>query len=204
MRAETFSGLGGRPVAELAPLEYCYALDAATALLTDFDPRRIARKCGQPELEAELGQRLGQRGPTDPTSPQAGLWVEPQHRDWQRDLAFFQQTLPSAAPLLIVASQPLARFVSERRQWSGQPSGVKWSGHWRLRRALRKAGFTVGELHGLHTGLSIGLNVLAAQLDRRGRPDLADRMRFSARLHYRTDAQTAWLSTVALLVAVKG
>lgn len=224
------------PVAELVPLEYRYALDAALALLeptgsdmptvchqgaktqsgaisfsdpceslglggkqtAEFGGRSVLVRCAVAPLQRELGQRLG-GGP--PATPGAGLWVEPQAGHWQADLALFTAELPTSAPLIVVAARPLVRLLRERRSWGDDPLGARFGGLHQLAQALAVAGFTLRERHGLHTLGAIGLNALAAQVARLGRPELADQLHFAARLRYRSGGALAALSTLALLVA---
>ncbi|KPV53012.1 hypothetical protein SE17_12100, partial [Kouleothrix aurantiaca] len=120
---------------QLAPLEYCYALDAALAMLGGTVPHLI---CRADELAAEAQQRLGQPATTP---PRAGLWIEPDAPHLAADLAEFVRAIPARAPLIVVASQPLARMLPERRAWRGAALGLRPGGVARLCAALQAAGF---------------------------------------------------------------
>lgn len=187
--------IGSLPSARLAPLEYRYALDAAMALLAGAAPLTV---CHVAALWPELQQRV----PNAPSShANAAVWVEPQAHSWNGELDGLMRGLSSNATLLVVASQPLARLLPERRGWDDDPLGMRVGGMRALLRGLARAGFGVRERHGLHGIESIALNALAAQAARRGRTALADRLGFAARLRYRSAGRTAGLGTVALLVA---
>jgi hypothetical protein len=192
--------IGTRPMFDLAPLDYRYALDAAMSLVgAELTPAVL---CQVPELAAEIGQRLpAQRA--DIRAAGAALWIEPLAGSWQADLALLAQALPHRAVLVIVASRPLARLVPERRAWGAQPLGLRLGGIAQLQRELRRAGFALAANYGLHSGLAIVLSRLGQQIERLGRPDLGDRLQFEARLRYCTGGWLAALATVGLLVAKK-
>lgn len=189
--------IGAVPAAQLAPLEYRCALDAALAVLGTSSPLLI---CRADELLAEVRQRLTDEGQPQPAA-MAGLWVEPLTTSWRADLATFAGRLANGAPLLIVASQPLARRLPERKGWAGQPLGMRPGGIARLSAALRRAGFVIGARHGFHSAVAVGLHALSRRAERHGRPDLADQLHFAARLRYRSAGTMAAFATVALLVA---
>jgi hypothetical protein len=44
----------------------------------------------------------------------------------------------------------------------------------------------------------MGYNLVARLAQHAGRPELADRLEFGSRLHYRAGGHSCWLSTVAL------
>lgn len=189
--------IGELPCSQLAPLEYCYALDAALATLGGAPPLLI---CRASELQAEVEQRLPQ---LMPAVPRAGLWIEPEAATLEADSATFARALGPGAPLIVIASQPLARTLPERRGWRGAGLGLRPGGIGRLCAVLRAAGFGPIAHHGIHSAAAIGLNALGAQMARRGRPDRADQLHFAARLRYRSSGWQAQFSTVALLVAHK-
>lgn len=205
--------IGVHPVSKIAPLDYRYALDALMARLAQ--PANLLVHCNLPELEDELRQRAllasltNIRRSTD--KAQAGLWIEPLTGSWQTDLNEFSTQLPKNAPLIIIASRPLARLLPERRQWTAvAPLAMQTGGLNKLRRAVVKAGFKIETQHGMHTVAAIGLNSFGQQLNRLNRPELADRCHFAARLHYCKGGVVspfsnlqATFSTVALLVARK-
>lgn len=190
--------IGTLAVSQLAPLDYRYALDGALALLGVASP---VTRCDQPELAAELAQRL----PLPGTSPaeHGALWVEPQRQSWRAALGELAPGLAPGAGLAIVASQPLARILPERRGWAGAALGLSLGGIASLRAGLAAAGLRVEASYGAHSLLAIGLNSLGVRLARAGRPDLGDRLEFAARLRYGTRAGTV-LATVAVLLARKG
>ena len=194
--------LGTRPVSALAPLDYRYALDAAMPLLAGPDPPLV--HCAVPELAAEIRQRLPHAaGATGVDGAPAALWVEPRAAGWADELRVLAAALSADAPLVIVASQPLARLLPERRSWRGQPLGLTWGGVERLCRALSHHRLRLEARHGVHSVVAIGLSLMGQAVARAGRPALGDRLHFAARLRYRTTGPFAALATVALLLARK-
>lgn len=189
--------IGAGPCYKQAPLEYRYALDAAMTWLAHC--RQVAVVCAIPALHAEVAQRTPVRTIQD--QPDAGLWVEPLVNGWQADLAALAPRLPAGAPLAVVASQPLARLIPERRGWSGAPLGMRPGGLRTLREALGRAGFCVEQQHGVHSLDAIIRNQFGRLLARAGRPDLADRQEFAARLHYRAAPPWTTLATTCLWLA---
>ncbi len=187
---------GTHPYSALAPLDYRYALDAAMPLLAAEGPPLV--RCHVPVLMDEVHQRIPD--PAHAQAAAAALWVEPLQDSWQNDLYYLAHALPGGASLVIVASRPLARMLPERRTWPGQPLGMQMNGIGILRQGLRHAGFVVQSVYGIHSLLSIGLNLLSQQVAR-FRPELGDRLHFAARLRYCTGGPLAALSTVALLFA---
>lgn len=199
----THQPIGTRPVVALAPLDYRYALDAAMPLLAGPAPPLV--HCRVPELTAEIEQRLPRMaGATAEGSAPAALWVEPPAASWGAELRVLAAALPPGAPLVIIASRPLARLLPERRSWPGRPLGLTWGGVERLCRALPRAGFALEARHGVHSTVAIVLNLVGQAAARAGRPDLGDRLHFAARLRYHTTGPFAALATVALLLARKG
>ena len=192
--------LGTRPVVALAPLDYRFALDAAMPLLAGPAPPLV--RCSVPELAAEIEQRLPQViAAVGVASAPAALWVEPPATGWRADLRVFAAALPPGAPLVIIASRPLARLLPERRSWPGRPLGLTWGGVERLCRALSRGGFALEARHGVHSAVAIGLSLIGQAVARMGHPRHGDRLHFAARLHYRTTGPFAALATVALLLA---
>lgn len=191
--------IGTLPMVALAPLDYRYALDAAR---TRFAPHATpAIRCNVTELDAELRQRFARE------SASIGhglLWIEPPATSWRVELSELTQHLPAGAPLVVIASQPLARMVPERRTWSGDPLGMQITGINQLLRALLRGGLRIEARHGIHTAASIALSQVSQQAARLGRPDLGDRLHFAARLRYCTQGPQAALATVGLIVARKG
>ena len=191
--------IGTLPATELAPLDYRYALDAAMATLgSDAVPLVV---CNAPELVDEIRQRLPYLSESGRAS--AALWVEPLAGIWPTELRGFAEALGAGAPLVVVASRPLARLLPERHGWTGRALGLRPGGIGRLTRGLRRCGFALDASYGVHSAPAIGLNLLSRQLDRWGHPDLGDRLHFAARLRYCTSGPLAMLSTVALLIARK-
>jgi len=180
---------------ELAPLDYRYSLDAA---MTAVAGRATAVRCDVPELMSEIRRRIP--SPAAFGDAEAALWVEPLLGTWRSDLITIAEALPHEAPLVIVASRPLARRLPERRSWNGQPLGMQPSGIRRLRQALADVGFRLEAIYGVHSLRAIVLNLLSEQAGRWGYPGLSDRLHFAGRLCYCTIGPFAALSTVALLM----
>lgn len=192
----------GVPVSKLVPLDYCYALDGALALLCDAAPMV---RCDQPELAAECVQRGACLQPVARIAhPCATLWVEPQQTNWCLTLEQLAAALPAGARLAVMASRPLAHLLPERRTWSGVALGLRPGGMFRLRLGLHQTGLRITAVYGVHSPVAIGLNSLGKLLARVGRPDLGDRLEFAARLRYLARGWAAPLATVALILAHKG
>lgn len=187
--------IGALAASRAVPLDYRCALDAALATLGDAQPLVI---CRADALRDEIEQRTLGRGTA---GAGGGLWAEPGVSDWHADLASFARDLAPGAPLAIIASQPLARLLPERRGWRGAPLGMRAGGIGRLLGALEPAGFALSARHGFHSVAAIGLLALSSQAQRRGRPHLADQLYFAARLRYRAEGRMAGFATVALLIA---
>lgn len=191
--------IGTLPMCDLAPLDYRYALDATMPTLAGHT---VQVYCNVPALEGEIRQRLPRQATVNAVT--AALWVEPLVSTWAAEIDTLTRQLPAGAPLVVVASRPLARLLPERRSWNGRPLCMGLGGVCRLRHALALAGFRVAAVHGIHSLYAIALNILSRQIERRGRPDGGDRLHFAARLHYRAPSPLAAMSTVALLFAHKG
>jgi hypothetical protein len=157
--------------------------------------------CHAPELVGEIRQRLPCWAETH--AAPAALWVEPLAGTWQDDLEFFAGALPGGAPLVVIASRPLAHLLPERCSWEGRSLGVWPGGIGQLHRALGQAGFAIEASYGIHSALAIGLSILSGLMERWRRPDISDRLHFAARLRYHTTGPLAALSMVALLIARK-
>lgn len=191
--------IGALPMVALAPLDYRYALDAARTLFAPHATPLI--RCNVAELDPEVSQRFARES----ASIEHGvLWIEPLAASWRVELKELAEQLPAGAPLVVIASQPLARLVPERRSWSGLPLGMQLTGVNQLLRAMRDAGLKIKARHGIHTATSIALSQISRQLARLRRPELGDRLHFAARLRYRAHGPLAALATVGLLVAWKG
>ena len=189
--------IGTHPVADLAPLEYRYALNAAMSILAgEIAPVVL---CHIPELECEVRQRLSYHGEWKLAS--AGLWVEPLVGTWTAELEYITHVLDGNARLVILASRPLATLLSERKSWVGKPLGTQPGGLSKLYRALAGSGFSLEKSYGIHSILAITLNLMSRTAARCGRPELGDRLQFAARLRYCTSGPLATLSTLALLFA---
>jgi hypothetical protein len=191
--------IGTHPMPALGPLDYRYALDAAMSALAGAGAPAV--RCNIPELVGEVRQRVPWQAENGAVA--GALWVEPRAGDWQRELATIADRLRRGAPLVVVASRPLARLLPERRSWGGRPLGMRPGGVARLRRALPPAGFTPPVTYGIHPATAIGLSLLSRSAEIMGRPDLADRLHFAARLHYCAAGPLAALSTIVLLIARK-
>ncbi len=206
--------IGTHPMVDLAPLDYRYALDAAMSLLNDTSGPLV--QCNIPALEGEILQRIPtpQHLPTISSStsfseqtpalaPAAALWIEPMRDTWQDELRTLAHALTNTmtyeASLVIIASQPLARMVPERKSWPGNPLGIAPLGIATLRRALKQHGGTVEATYGIHSLFAIGLSMVSHYIDRY-RPELGDRLHFASRLRYAVRGPFAPLATVALIV----
>lgn len=192
--------IGNRPVATLAPLDYRYALDAAmTVVAGQHTPALV---CVVPDLVDEARQRLPHT--VDVQDCHAAIWIEPQVTSWRAELAKLTQGLAPDARLALIVSRPLARFLPEYRTWQSQPLGFQMDGLRKMRRALLDAGFALEAQYGIHTLIAVGLSLLSHQMERFGRPDLADRLHFAARLRYCVTGPLAVGATVTLLIARRG
>lgn len=187
--------IGTLPVTSLPPLEYRWAFDAVMPFFYQNGLSTVI--CDISALQMEFNQRLP--GSVLRPQPGNGLWVEPMLDSWREDLQEFSTQISTAGTLVILASFPLARWLPERHGWTGDPLGLKLWGFVRLNFALSRAGFQHTNVYGLHSLVSIWLNYCTLQVDRCGRPELADRIRFSARDHYVQSGPFGYLSTVALL-----
>ena len=191
--------IGTVPMNRFAPLDYRCALDAARTL---FEPRATPLVCCHvPELAAEAAQRFTRQPNT--AIVDGVVWVEPLIPTWRAELASITGKLSVGATLTVIASQPLAWIIPERRMWSGQPLGMQLVGKQKLWWALRRSGFTIDATYGFHSVSSIMLSQVSQQAARWGRPDISDRLHFLARLHYCVQGPTTALATVALVVARK-
>ena len=189
--------IGSLPRYAQAPLDYRYALDAAMPLLAGVNS--VAVTCRIPVLSAEIDQRVSSVSPKGQAS--AGLWVEPLVDTWQADLVDLAGRLHAGSPLIVVASQPLARIIAERQSWPGTALGLQPGSLRQLRRALSQSGFRIEQRHGIHSLGAILFNQVGRQLAGRRRPDLSDRMEFAARLRYRIGPPWTAFATVGLWLA---
>jgi hypothetical protein len=192
--------IGTLPVYERSPLDYRYALDAAMPHLARSVVPLV--RCEVAALVPEVQQRIpnaAQQGPV-----WTALWVEPLIAGWRDALRDLSGAVIPGGRLVVVASRPLARLLPERQTWADQPLGLTPLGLYRLRLALRQAGFHVTAMYGVHSGTAIFLNLVSDQLACLGRPDLADCLHFAARLRYISAGPVAALATVALLFTRKG
>ena len=183
--------------ADVAPLEYRYALDAAMPVVARRNSLMVL--CNVPQLESEVRQRLSHV--SEPQLATAGLWIEPLRESWMNDLKKFQHTLDRSSPLIILASRPLANLLPERRSWTAKPLGTHLIGLSNLSQALLESGFALESKYGVHSILAIVHSLVSRTADLCGRPDLGDRLQFAARLHYCIRGPLAGLSTLALIFA---
>lgn len=185
---------GLQPPVQLAPLEYRCALDGAMTVLQGGAGPIVRNNL--PELANELRWRL-----MDEEEPPRGnvLWIEPLAVSWFSELREIAGMLRPGGRLAVIASSPLARLVPERRDWCARALGMRPDGLGRLRRALVRAGLTLTGRYSFHTIDAVLLSVLSAQAERLGRPALADRLHFAARLRYTAAGRR--LGTVTLLTA---
>ncbi|MGH2457604.1 MAG: hypothetical protein ACRDIY_01915 [Chloroflexota bacterium] len=192
--------IGTLPVSDLMPLDYRYALDAATSLLSAAGPSFVL--CQADELLGEVRQRI----PRWATKRDAAavLWVEPAASGWEAEAETFGTALPENGLLVIVMSRPLARLIPERRTWARPAIGLQIGGVERVRRAIGRAGFRLEASHGIHSAMAIALSLVGQQCARAGHPALGDRLHFAARRRYRVTGLGEGLATVSLLIARKG
>ena len=186
--------IGTLPLTYLPPLEYRWALDAAMPLFHSSGLPYVT--CHVPALKAVIDQQLPEF--SSGMQYRNGLWVEPMRDSWYGDLQEFSTKLVAGSTLVLITSQPMACWLPERRNWAVRPLGVQLLGLIRLGYALQMKGFLHLETFGLHGLVSIGLNYLAHWAEVQGRPDVADRLRFSGRLRYLQQGPLAVMSTVAL------
>lgn len=188
---------GTLPQWDTAPMDYCLVLDAVMPRLTGDELPLV--RCSVPALAAEIRQRLPRWAETGPV--RSALWVEPMAGSWQAVLDALSVELEMASALYVVASRPLARLLPERQEWPGDPLGLQFRGLRRLQQAMRDHGFVLEGEYGVHSMKAISLNLIGGLVSRWGRPDVADRLGFAARLHYCTTGSLALLSTVAVFLA---
>jgi hypothetical protein len=187
--------IGTLPVYTLAPLEYRLALDAAAVWLVGSTP--VGLRCEQPALELECRSRL----PANHPPPWAGvLWPEPQYPTWQPVLDGLAAQLLPEARLALVLSLPLARHLPGYHLWSGDPLGFHPGGLRRLLQALVHQGFTLAAARAFHGVPSLFWNTASCLARLTFCHALADRLEFTARLHYLQPLERSWLSTSALLL----
>jgi hypothetical protein len=186
-------------MASRAPLDYRYALDAIMPACTRSEP--ISVICNIPELGEEL--RIRGLNELRAGAGAVALWIEPLRDSWQTDLKLLARRLPKYGSLYIIASRPLATALPERNNWNGRPLGTRPGGLRRLTKSLSQSGFEVTASYGIHSPIAVGLNTLGKIIERLGRPDLGDRLHFSARLYYCAQGHLAALSAVCLIEATK-
>jgi hypothetical protein len=185
--------------AELAPLDYRYALDAAMTMLAPDGAPHVYNNL--PQLENEVRWRI----PLPAETKQASgiLWIEPLPGVWLRELERLVQALALGAPLVVVASLRRAQSLTECRSWEWRALGFQPGGIRRLEQALRQAGLRIEATYGFHTQIADRLEKLGQMATRFGRPDLGDQLQFRAHLQYSSqDLRNAHV-TVALLLARK-
>jgi hypothetical protein len=189
---------GDLPSGSTVPLEYRLALDSAMPFLTSSGTPRVI--CHGAWLETEVHLRV-----SIPTTNGVGgvLWVEPQAESFGTELAALSKGLLAGARVAVVASRPLARLLPECRRWGGNPLGYRPFGIGKLRAGLERSGFKVESNYGIHSVSAIAINLLGGVCERLGKSAVADRLHFSARLHYLTTGPLAMLTTTALLLATK-
>lgn len=186
------SPTGTCPVYRLAPLEYRFALDAASAFLGG-KTGSVEIWNNLPALDEELEDRWGERASVS-AAPNI-LWVEPLAGDWQTRLEGLAEARETKT-LVIINSGFLAARLPERQGW---PVPASFGQLRRFRQALKSCGFKSDRIFGVHTLASILLNQISHQIGRFGRPALADRLQFAARQSYCSRGWAAF-ATVDLLV----
>ncbi len=191
--------IGTLPVTSLPPLEYRWALDAAMPLFSRSGLSHLV--CHVPALQIEINQRLS--GLVSCSQPGNGLWVEPLLDSWREEIHEFSAQIKAGGTLAVMASCPAARWLPERQGWTGDPLGLRLWGFLNLHSGLCRTGFHRIYVYGMHSPVSILLNYCASQVERHGFPEMADRIRFSARYHYVQRGLFWMLGTVALFLYQK-
>ncbi len=181
---------GIRPGASAAPHEYGAALDAAAMICG----RHAQIVCDEPQLAGDISQRW-QPG----SAHGAAIYVEPMAATWRTALAGLANDVAPDAPLVLLASSPLARALPERAGWSADALGLRPGGLRAPLGQLRHAGFRIISRHLFHTVTSVLVLTCARLAARLGWPARADSLEFLARAWYRSERRLA-LGTVELIV----
>lgn len=190
---------GTHPFHQMAPLDYRYALDAAMPVLSRYPGPAV--RCNLAALQGEMRQRLSSW--SEQPSEQAALWVEPLADSWLDELYALTGVLEAGAPLLIIASLPLARLLPERASWKEKPLCMSNGGLRHLRQILAHERCKIQDVYGIHSLAAIGYSLLGQQCERLGRPALGDRLHFASRLRYCVRGPLAPFSTVILIISTK-
>ncbi len=154
-------------------------------------------------LRTELGDRLFTRD--DPARPTAqawigGVWLEPHWRTWRSELRLLLAELPRGALLSIVTSLPAAFLRGSAR---ANALGVRPTGFWWLRRALRSHSFRIERSFGFQTPWWSALGWIAERLQAR-RPDWSDRVQYLMRRRFATADLWLPFATTGLIQARAG
>ncbi|MCG8352018.1 MAG: hypothetical protein MI924_29990 [Chloroflexales bacterium] len=185
--------------AELAPLDYRYALDAAMTMLAPTGPPHVYNNL--PQLEDEVRWRIPL--PAETIQASGILWIEPLPGVWLHELERLVQALSLGAPLVVVASLRRAQSLIECRSWEWRALGFQPRGIRRLEQALRQAGLRIEASYGFHTQIADRLAKLGQLVARCGHPGLGDQLHFRAHLQYYSQNLRNAHATVALLLARK-
>lgn len=164
----------------MIPHDYLNALDALPSFV-QMD--KLAWVCNSAEFHPTLYSRLPAT-----EAPRFLLWVEPQ-------ISEPLPTLDNIERLVVIASQPLACILPERKGWQDAPRGMRVGGLRGLKRELRRKGWQLSAEHHFHTVQSIILNMLSQRVRQ---PARADQLHFAARQRYATAAPA--FATVSLTV----
>jgi hypothetical protein len=136
------------------------------------------------------------------SSAQSIIWAEPEQESLERTAQEIVQALAPGAPLYVIVSGWLARFLPEWRAASRLPASGR-AGWWRTLYGLRQAGLATEALYGFQTPLSLLWGYSSRALEGLGRADWADRCHFRMRAHYVVRGWTALLAPVGVFVAKK-
>lgn len=181
---------GIHPGTSTAPHEYGAALDAAAMICG----RHVQIVCDEPHLEGDVYQRWQPGG-----AHGAAIYVEPLAATWRTALAGLARDVAPGAPLVLLASTPLARALPERAGWSAHALGLRPNGLRAPLDQLRHAGFRIISRHLFHTITAVFVLTCARLAARLGWPARADTLEFLARAWYRSERRLA-LGTVELIV----
>lgn len=212
------------PVADLAPLDYRFSLDAAMAHLAPGPDEVVCVLNNLPALEVEVRQRLHralhglalQQGPREGVGMAvlgSGLWLQPLAGTWIAELGALARAIPSGGRLAVIASQPLCLVLpglgvrsnpdESLSSAAATPLGMQIGGLRKLLHRMRASGFSVEATYGVHTLVAMAAGILSRRAERWNRADLGDRLHFWARRSYYVDGLAWRLATTALLTARK-
>ena len=199
-------------------LEYAYAFDIAAAGLLSIGSEVLA-VCSNPFYRREMQHRLcsrgGQDGPVFMTASEqriqevrrfkGGLWAEPEDEDAQVLLHMLKGCLIPNAPLYVITSGFLARFLPEWKPGpqEGSLPSRQLLGPGRTAELIKNSGLSPESVYGFHGPLSILWGKASRLMATLGRDDLSDRCLSLMRWNY-VSRSPWWASCpVALIIARK-